>query len=1548
MSIIRYQVIIWIIWIWIASLCTVCHSEFTVSYVPLEYNYLDKKIMEYVFIVDYQHHEDLYVDLRTTDNYYPGPSGYVQCCRNTTTNCRSTANCIDYEWQSISLPVDPEVGFVNYTFTTPYLGSNYFVELEVIQGEVQLFSGTTRNYYYDEYLYAGIKKSFFYRVGNRLFYGELLDVLGFHETEVIFKIRILGPGQFIQPVKNFHNFISYSLISDVENYNFPPFICEPRRGYQEFTSRSLLAPFICEDKYPPTENPIQDYSNRYTRLATENKENRFVFSIVANMIDYRTGDSYDHFNPNFNDKIQFQFLNLVNKSGHPIFHPDNYTVTATMKYYPCDPELLDTENPILKKNFTEIPPNLLHKSKEQFSLLVNYIYDFFLKIKIDTILGSVFSDNFIGCRIDIDSRLMKYTAREYPTWWISGCPYPSSDEKYSSDPCCNKSLTQTKCCTPVPGTRHMFSLVKDTTAIEQECTQSACTNKYLSIYERLHTEYKTSRRLIDLLELNLDEMLSKCEQQLFENDCRYDSHCQKKLGMKSFCIDDPDVSITAFGTRKICTVPCEHDSDCVLSYKCDSYGRHKFCRKPLFKFTQNMTRVHAHLTQCVINQLKWMNEEYITELFSFYNVNATKLTDLSVIADDLSGDMTCINGSSQYDTLLCDDRQACNWFSERYLYPDSLNCNIRGQFCAVDTYYSTKQYQEVSQNGDCILYSYAQLGYYPRIVDNVVLSNTPYVQSYIGSTHFRISGKTQDECFYDNIICTPNNVQPVKTLLLNTGYQGYPEGTEGYFCSPVCYSLTLNETECIQSGYQFSYEYKVPLCIVPTLQHDYAYLDRYACQREDFIHWPGGIYLEPTKNNETTCVPYCRYNDSKTKEECIYHDEYHCTNPFCNNCSKEECEASGYCDMAEGCYIPYDSSSQCQFSIREEIPLSWKRYSDMRHQGAFKWTPYGCLMKSIPGLFINQITCERVFQGTYLSREYLLQLDQEECRNIYSSCQKSPSRYQSLRPDTEDLFDKLECEKCDYGWISPNWIPGRWELYDEREWVEPTWRTRAYTNTYEEYMGISLSKFKGTFFYFRYKLLLRYLTDVSFEFRDLVDSVSRSLCYCTGKECDSCFEETESELNFESIFYVCSGSEYNLTSDFAALFIPETHIEETSCIDIDHLSTTILSTENYPSPRHFYTQWNRDSFSFVNTHRVVFGSVIQNGFGYFMNLTRSTEKVFANATLCIFPPTVLPTKNYSSYKYVVTEIVSPSNIQNAPSYDFVPGEILCIPFIPNVYFIPIGFQDSLENSTYLDTFEEAEIVVLSLALIYYVILVIINIIFIFSKVYAKNICISSTFSHDLSFPVLFLMVAIVRITNVVVIQNDLEEGFISYSVFYIEITYVLYMIANSIFITRWVYQNKLHTKDKNSGMCSSVFILSQSPFVAVGSGIILSSYWIIYAITALSEDVELATINVFSYGFFWIYVILFISVVLTVIMTCGECCRCDMISWNYRALLASLLGLLGQIIFMLHTVDWNDGWYWRIESHFSYLMIIDGSFTVFYLLITSPFVCNCKKTYKIQ
>eukprot|EP01133_Synstelium_polycarpum_P016970 gene16970-20188_t len=197
----------------------------------------------------------------------------------------------------------------------------------------------------------------------------------------------------------------------------------------------------------PTNPPINATYQAAFILSYTNENTKTVFS------DFQTIAS-----------SQLEFLNvLVDRNGKPIIGSFPFQVGNIS----CDYDEFQSTLAIINDYESQ-----LSKSTDDFGAVSS------LRYSLDVF---TLRDSWVGCNNRANSLLEIET--KSVTTLTTNCPYASTDVEFSTDPCCNSTMTFFQCCTPrlvTVNTSSFIGVHKD--LVSQQCSSYDCTVSLLSDY----------------------------------------------------------------------------------------------------------------------------------------------------------------------------------------------------------------------------------------------------------------------------------------------------------------------------------------------------------------------------------------------------------------------------------------------------------------------------------------------------------------------------------------------------------------------------------------------------------------------------------------------------------------------------------------------------------------------------------------------------------------------------------------------------------------------------------------------------------------------------------------------------------------------------------------------------------------------------------------------------------------------------------------------------------------------------------------------------------
>eukprot|EP01130_Rhizamoeba_saxonica_P017067 TRINITY_DN8109_c0_g1_i2.p1 TRINITY_DN8109_c0_g1~~TRINITY_DN8109_c0_g1_i2.p1 ORF type:complete len:1639 (-),score=314.19 TRINITY_DN8109_c0_g1_i2:55-4971(-) len=807
--------------------------------------------------------------------------------------------------------------------------------------------------------------------------------------------------------------------------------------------------FLCHRQYPAHENGLRNFYKR--GLSTEEED--YQDNVIAFRLD---GSKFgkELFDEN-SESITFNIGRVRNADGE---EPDRSGI-PTLKELECSHEQMEQLKEEYKSYLSVLPGD---DPAVQNEILYKW-----------RALNSIFlSQSWMGCHYTLLKKLSE-TTLETESISTNICIYPINSDEFLNDPCCSPVADQ--CCfekqvdVGVPKRTSSSDFIYNQCAFDSlHCASESINNYFNALGSTIRHGYTTEQKSCDYLSTynsflasvqnnHFPDLYSECREHPKNDVCKKDSDC---LVPGSKCVSSHGVSWKNYPWQNLhCTVLCEQDSDCYGVEKCIEFGGGKVCDLANY-YVDNLDILNDEPTQilieCMVDNIIKRDPYVYIQLLNYYELeNDISVEDLSTTIYDNAVSEDCSDWIDTNDFKdVCSDVETCSW----------LLCNSNRDFwCHGDTQFYDVYYHgcdnpawnenetsycsletptfiqyDQTQSGNCRLGAFSYDSNFDLLIEECEKEggrvDDLLLQCWTGPY------ETQQECLKPEY-CPESNMISLDRWRSENLFSEVKGANEGTFCLATCIINSVTETECNGLSNVLSV-----LWYNDTESCHVGAFDSYECKsfaelyNISVYYFPGALYLPPLRDTEETCNSFCRSDNTlDTKELC---DEgFHCSNPYCENCDQEECEASGFCEIPPGCYYPYDKDGNCDLN---------------KHQ---HWTPIGCVFRErtfIDYVFygFNQLSCEYT-NGTYMSYDEWLDIDEEECSRLSNVCQNTAEvvitpEYQ--KPQWIDQVGEVECNTCGGHMINySKWNRGQWlKNSDTNEWHELNWINRSMVTLYPD------------------------------------------------------------------------------------------------------------------------------------------------------------------------------------------------------------------------------------------------------------------------------------------------------------------------------------------------------------------------------------------------------------------------------------------------------------------------------------------------------------------
>ncbi|EGG18061.1 hypothetical protein DFA_06728 [Cavenderia fasciculata] len=397
-------------------------------------------------------------------------------------------------------------------------------------------------------------------------------------------------------------------------YPTPTIMSDPKDSFNYFKDIDLLE----KDDNPTTAN------NRYQAV--------FIISVQHRM---STAIVYSDFENVANGQLDFTGT-MVDINGQPL----DLSVRFTINHLACNYSRLQS-----KLSQIETLKQMLF-SRSGFDQVSS------IRFNIDII---TLDDSWVGCSQQADS-LLEISTKTISTNSIV-CPYPTNDPMFSTDPCCNSTITLGQCCLP----RLSNITIPDqgkakTDLVSSQCSSPGCTTLVLNDY------YVATKNIQD----------GNCS-------LSYDS---------SF-----DLQSDIYTALRRCKsffneITCSNDSQCTqLNGKCHLLDR--YCYVPF----ESIHLLDKSYLSCVINNISLQ-----VNYFLKYQYNLESFPNETKFIDELYDRFSMVD----WIGIRPKDRKTYSYISPRAEYSYGCKINPQGEELQYDIRSECQVFESITDQSTCL------------------------------------------------------------------------------------------------------------------------------------------------------------------------------------------------------------------------------------------------------------------------------------------------------------------------------------------------------------------------------------------------------------------------------------------------------------------------------------------------------------------------------------------------------------------------------------------------------------------------------------------------------------------------------------------------------------------------------------------------------------------------------------------------------------------------------------------------------------------------------
>lgn len=779
-------------------------------------------------------------------------------------------------------------------------------------------------------------------------------------------------------------------------------------------------------------------------------------------------------------------------------------------------------------------------------------------------------------------------------------------------------------------------------------------------------------------------LYSKCYSSLIGKSCTSEYYCPD-----SKCQPNPSSGPLESIFYRTCSIHCNTDSDC-LSGSCIIGAEGGVCYQfPIGDSVyQQGTYIKDSLLSCITDNTFGLEPFFKYNILSFLQLPPAAPSGLIRSGwGKYTTDIGCSNppywGTNTYSDSNCPLAQTCNWYhcdsnhenwctdGDAYYGPGCTNLLPSGRdsyFCGNCGDQSTTEVcAEVSQNDTCIISetfgtfgeSFGDFYHVCQDIYNGTYDNLAYMCWG--------PARTKESCTPSRF-CSGDRIIPLNKLRVSDAVEYKWKLFEGQYCYPLCYSDLLNSSSCINLGYRWFSNY----CEIPANSYE-------SCTGLYGGQWyPGSIWLPKKLSSSNECRSFCPDDQTKnTKVEC--EAGYHCSNNLCSGCNQTECQTSGFCSAAPGCYIPHTVNGDCsynakQFGLPDGLMLHWK--------------PEGCLITYPPKLspLVNEYYCSSINGSIWRSHSDWLNITKQQCEQMYPICVGVGMNLGQASSLANALpWDGIiPCSKDSIVIYPYQWIQGQW-VRNNRGWMNLQWMRRQMVPLYNITTLVSESKFNSIFFkasaqrevdIIRFGLYCTFSSQI-YQYKTILQPCSANL------------------TNIIAVDKLCSALPFIYNhSEFGYLEISQTfQLPKFACTEA---TIKTLDKKNIPQYRvdMFYLNTNKQSDYYnqdsIVIDNVVVGKVISDGIQVEIPIeyVGRWAKVDSSILACL----LIPVSNYSNVQlYNGTSILSSIQKQNH----------LCAPIKNQTTVLYLVGIKNDSTHRYYDLLQAGEIAIVVIVIILY-------------------------------------------------------------------------------------------------------------------------------------------------------------------------------------------------------------------------------------------------------